>query len=253
VEARIKNIEMEGAKVVIVNGTYDDCVTQIANDAKENNWVVISDTAYDGYTEIPKYIMAGYTGVFRELDGIINMPDKTEIDFVFMQTGVGGFTGAGMWYYSNKYGNKRPKLISVEPTQSDCFLESIRFGNGNIKPTRGNQQSIMAGLNCGVPSIISWPIIRDAADLFISITDIYAEMAIRQFYYPVNGDKRIISCESGAAGMAGFIAMFLDEKLSHARKEINLNDKSRVLIINTEGDTDPANFKTIVNKGPLYY
>jgi len=251
VEARVKHIEVEGAKVVVVkNGTYDDCVTQIAKDALgKDDWTVISDTAYEGYTEIPKYIMAGYSGVFKELEDSLNTPEVPQLDYVFMQTGVGGFTGAGMWYYNNRYGAKRPKLISVEPTESDCFLESICFGNGEARPTRGNQQSIMAGLNCGVPSTMSWPIIRDTADLFIAVADCFAEVAIRRLYYPVNGDPRIISCESGAGGMAGLMGLFMDNNLSFAREKLGFNKDSRILIINTEGDTDPVNFKKIINIG----
>jgi len=253
VEARIKNIENEGARVVVVkNGTYDDCVSQIAKDVKgKKDWVLISDTACEGYTLIPKYIMAGYSTVFKELEDTINPPDSPQIDYVFLQTGAGGFCGAGMWYYNYRYGSNRPVLISVEPTEADCFLESICYGNGNPLPTKRNQKTIMAGLNCGTPSLTSWPIIRDTADLFISIADCYAEIAIRRFYYPENGDPSIISCESGAGGMAGLMALFMDKNLEYARQKLQFNKNSKILVINTEGDTDPVNFKKIIDKGPL--
>lgn len=238
VRSRIESIENEGAKVVLVDGTYDDCVKKTEKDAQENGWHVISDTAYEGYMEIPNYIMAGYTTIFREIE--------VNVDFVFLQTGVGGLTAAATWFYVNKYKENRPVLICVEPTESDCFFESIRFGKGNPIATRGNQESIMAGLNCGIPSPLAWPIIKDGVDFFMTVSDDYAEKAMRQYYYPVQNDPKIISGESGASGLAGLLACINEEKFGEARKKLGITSDSRILLINTEGDTDPVNFDRII-------
>ncbi len=239
---RIENIEKEGAKVILVKGTFDDCVKQNDHDAKLNKWQVISDTAYEGYMEIPNFIMAGYSTIFKELD------EKLQFDYVFLQAGVGGLAAAGAWYFTNKFKDNRPKLICVEPTESDCFLESIINGNGNPITTKGNQESIMAGLNCGTPSALAWPYMKDSVDLFIAISDNYAEKAMQKYYYSNESDNRIISGESGASGLAGLIALLEDKNLKKATDIIGININSRILIINTEGDTDPINFKNVIER-----
>lgn len=239
--SRIENIESENGEVVLVPGTFDDCVEKCARDAETNGWQAVSDTAYPGYMELPKYIMLGYTTIFRELEDSLNPPGEPRIDFVLLPAGVGGLAAAGTSYYVRRYEEKRPKLISVEPSDCDCFLESIKYGSGESLPTRGKQESIMAGLNCGIPSPIAWPIIRDGMHLFIGITDNYAEDAMRVYY-----KEKIISGESGASGLAGLLALFRDPELKQAKEKIGLNKNARVLLINTEGDTDPVNYKRIV-------
>jgi diaminopropionate ammonia-lyase len=184
----------------------------------------------------------GYTTLFRELEGSLNPPEGPRIDFVLLPAGVGGLAAAGTSYYVRRYGEKRPKLICVEPSDCDCFLESVKYGSGEPLPTRGKKESIMAGLNCGIPSPIAWPIIRDGMHLFIGITDNYAEDAMRAYY-----KEKITSGESGASGLAGLLALIRDPELKQAREKIALNKNARILLINTEGDTDPVNYKKIIS------
>lgn len=240
--SRIDNIESEGAEVVLVPGTFDDCVDRCAADAEKNNWQAVSDTAYPGYMEIPKYIMLGYTSIFREMEAVIDRDNKPGIDFVFLPAGVGGLAAAGTSYYVRRYGEKRPGLICVEPSDCDCFLESVKYGSGEPLPTRGKQESIMAGLNCGIPSPVAWPIIRDGMELFIAVTDNYAEEAMRAYY-----KENITAGESGASGLAGLLALIRDHDLKEAKKKVGLNKDSRILLINTEGDTDPVNYRKIIH------
>jgi len=240
-QSRIDNIESENAEVVLVPGTFDDCVEKCAEDAGKNNWQAVSDTAYPGYMEIPKYIMLGYTSIFREMEETINKKDRPGIDFVFLPAGVGGLAAAGTSYYVQRYGEKKPKLICVEPSDCDCFLESVKYGSGEPLPTRGKQESIMAGLNCGIPSPVAWPIIRDGMELFIAVTDNYARDAMRVYY-----KENITSGESGASGLAGLLALIDDENLKEAKETVGLNKDSRILLINTEGDTDPVNYRRII-------
>jgi diaminopropionate ammonia-lyase len=226
---------------VLVPGTFDDCVQRCAAEAKKNGWQAISDTAYPGYMEIPTFIMLGYTTIFREMEDSLHKKESPGVDAVLLPAGVGGLAAAGVGYYVRRYGEKRPTLVCVEPSDCDCFLESARYGKGKPLPTRGKQRSIMAGLNCGIPSPVAWPIIRDGMHLFIAVPDHYAEEAMR-----VYSRENIVSGESGASGLAGLLALMRDPLLLEARKKTGLGKNSRVLLINTEGDTDPVNYKRIV-------
>jgi len=240
-QARIDHITKENAEVVLVPGTFDDCVSRCATDAEINGWQVIGDTAYAGYMEIPQYIILGYSTLFRELESSINKPGKADVDFVFLPAGVGGVASAGTSYYTLRYGKNRPKIVCVEPEESDCFLESIKHGNGDPLFTQGNQMSIMAGLNCGMPSLIAWPIMRDATELFIGVSDPWAEEAMRAYYR-----EGVTSGESGAAALAGLIALMTADEMAPARAKLGIGKDSRVFVLNTEGDTDPVNYRKVV-------
>jgi diaminopropionate ammonia-lyase len=246
VAARVENIRGEGAEVVLVPGTFDLCVERCAADAAKNGWQAISDTAYPGYREIPGWILLGYTSIFAELAGVLHGPMKVGIDLAILPAGVGGLAAAAAFYYSRHYGPRRPYLVCVEPVSSDCFLESVRFGKGEPLPTKGKQTSIMAGLNCGVPSPLAWPIVRDAYPFFLAVGDPYAEQAMRRYHQPLKGDPQIISGESGSSGLAALLALTTSPKLAEVRARLPLGKGSRVLLINTEGDTDPENFKRVV-------
>ncbi|MCP5103965.1 MAG: diaminopropionate ammonia-lyase [bacterium] len=243
VPSRIENIETENGEVVLVPGTFDDCVEKCALDAETNGWQAISDTAYPGYMEIPKYIMLGYTTLFRELEDSLNLLEGPGVDVVILPAGVGGLAAAGTSYYVRRYGGKRPVLVCVEPSDCDCFLESVQYGNGEPLPTRGMQESMMAGLNCGIPSPIAWPVIRDGMHLFLAVTDNYVEDAMWSYYR-----EGVTAGESGASGLAGLMALFRDSELGEARDRVSLDSDSRILLINTEGDTDPINYKRIISK-----
>lgn len=246
VPARVENIRALGAEVTVIDGTYDEAVRMIARDADAYGWQVISDTAYAGYMTVPWWIMAGYTTMFREMAPMIHPEDAPGVDIVIMQVGVGSFAAAGMWYYADRYGAKRPRLISVEPVEAACFLESIE--KGDITTAAGSFRTIMAGLNCGTPSHLAWPIIRDGMDLFLAIPDEYAVRAMRRYYYPYADDPHIVSGESGAAGLAALTALCEDKHLAEAKEKLGLGPDSRILLFNTEGATDPEHFKKIIQK-----
>jgi len=244
VPARIDNIRDQGAEVVVVDGDYDEAVRRAAADTELNGWHLISDTSYPGYTKIPWWIMAGYTTMFHEIDDALKKDDGAGFTDIFFQTGVGSFAGAAAWYY--RRAGRSPRLISVEPIAADCFFESIIHGNGESRSARGDQRTVMAGLNCATPSIIAWPLVRDTFDMFLAISDSQSCRAMKQYYYPVEGDPQIISGESGAAGLAALLALAQEDELAPAREDVGLGADSRILLFNTEGDTDPDNFKRIV-------
>jgi diaminopropionate ammonia-lyase len=239
-KTRIDNIRAEGAKAVLVDGTFDDCVRMCAEDAQKFGWQTIADTAYSGYMDIPKYIVLGYSTLFREMEESIHTPEKPIVDYVFLQAGVGGLAAAGASYYVKRYGKNYPHLICVEPTDSACYISSIKKGDGEPHQAEGKLESIMAGLNCGIPSLIAWPVIKETYDLFLSVSDNHAQTAMREFYR-----ENIISGESGSAGLAGLLALISEHNLKDVHEKLGIGMDSRVLFINTEGDTDPENYKKI--------
>jgi len=235
--ARIAHIEEEGAQVRLVAGTFDDCVNACASAAAEHGWQVIADTAYPGYMEIPGFIMAGYSTIFDEIAEQLVAP----VDAIVLPVGVGGLAAACTAYHVLDCEGRRPKLISIEPVESACFLESIEAGDGEPHAAAGNRRSVMAGLNCGVPSLLAWPVIRDAMDLFLAIEDEYAEQAMRIYH-----GFGVESGESGASTLAGLIALLRVPELAAARETLGLGPDSRVLLINTEGATDPENYARVI-------
>lgn len=242
-QSRIEAIRDEGAIVTVFNGNYDETCQHALKESIRNGWELVQDTAYEGYEEIPALIMAGYTSMFRELENSLNPAPAPRVDIVFLQAGVGSFAASAAWYYQNRYGTRRPKIVIVEPTESDGILESFR--QGIRSEPRGNQKTVMAGLNCGIPSVSAWEIIRNAADAVIAVDDRDAMDAMKMLYSNEGG--RIISGESGAAGLAGLLRLSGDPALRPVRKHIGLNKESRILLFNTEGDTDPENYRDIIN------
>ncbi|MFH1700875.1 MAG: diaminopropionate ammonia-lyase [Candidatus Zixiibacteriota bacterium] len=251
VPARIQNIESENARVIIVDGEYDDAVKASARTAKENGWIVISDTAYENYMQIPSDIMAGYQTMFKEIESQLELRNYNipGIDLVVLQGGVGSFAASAAWYFCNRYPQKKSKLIIVEPTEAACLMASAKSPDGTLTVFEGSFKTIMAGLNCGTPSITAWPILKQTVDAFIAISDDYAREAMRKYYFPLKGDLQIISGESGASGLAGLLAIMKSPKLKNLKQLLALDNNSRVLIFNTEGDTDPINFNRIVRTG----
>ncbi len=241
VPARIENIRREGARVVVVDGTYDDCVRRCAIEAGTNGWQTISDTSWTGYERIPSWIMAGYLTLFREIEAALAPTDR--IDLVVVQGGVGALAGATAWYFHKLWLLPRPKLVSAEPTQAACLLESIASPAGDPILSAGRQDSIMAGLNCGMPSPVAWPLIKQGFNQFLSVSDESCVKAMRTYHDGQNGDPRIISGESGAAGMAAMLELMQESALAGAYSDLGLGPDTNVLLLNTEGDTDSDSFQ----------
>lgn len=240
VASRVENIEMEGARVVKIDGTYDETVAAMAEQAGANGWQIISDMSWAGYEEIPRWIMAGYTTLFEEIDK--SLGPKENLDLAVIPAGCGALAGTAAWHYNRTLGTSRPGLLAVEPADADCIMASIASKNGSICSLRGGQHSIMAGLNCGTPSPVAWPLIKSGFDFFLTIPDRAAVAAMRTYGRPLGEDEAIISGESGAAGLAALTTLMTSESMLAARERVGLNSESSVLLLNTEGDTDPEHY-----------
>jgi len=237
-------IKKEGTKVEQVNGDYDETVVYAEERSKINGWELVQDTAWKNYEEIPAQIMAGYLTLFKEIEDSLHLPLQAKIDIVFLQAGVGSFAGSGIFYYLEKYAANRPKIVIVEPKEADAVLSS--FKKGEIITSKGNGTTIMAGLNCGTPSLGAWNLLKNGTDVSIKIDDKYSMQAMRELYYPIGSDKKIISGESGVGGFAGFIAIMKDDEFSSLQKDLNINQNTNILFISTEGATDINMFNHIV-------
>jgi len=242
---RINAIEKEGAKVVQINGNYDKACQRAKNEAEHNNWHLIQDTAWKGYMETPALIMSGYLTLFRELEENLHTSLEPNIDLVFLQAGVGSMAAAGIYYYINKYGVKKPKIIIVEPEEADGILHS--FKKNKISTSQGNSNTIMAGLNCETPSLGAWDLLKNGTDYCLKVSDKYAKKAVLDLYFPIGSDKRIISGESGAAGFAGFITLMIENEFKVIKETLGINEKTNILFISTEGNTDDQVFNKIIN------
>lgn len=239
-DARVKAIEDLGATVICVSGNYDDSVRRAAKDAEENRWQVISDTSYEGYSEVPSQIMQGYTAMLSELPQQMNRAIPTH---VFVQAGVGGLAAAVCAYYWLTCGPERPRLVIVEPDDAPCLFESAKAGT--LVPIRGNLDTIMAGLACGEASPIAWEILSKGAFAFAKIPDWAAEDAMRKLASPAKDDTPLVAGESAAAGIAAVGLARRDAGLSDM---LQLDGNATVLVFGTEGDTDPQSYCRIVGR-----
>jgi diaminopropionate ammonia-lyase len=213
--ARRALIQGEGARVHVIEGSYDDAVRACAAESAACGWQVVADTGYDGYLKIPRWVVEGYGTLFAEYaEQEVEPPDV-----VFVQGGVGGLLCAAIRHFSSG-----PKIVSVEPLDADCLRESIASPDGEPRTAKGSQNSIMHGLNCGEVSLTAWPEIRRGADLFLAIEDELATEAM-ELLAPMD------SGESGAAGVAGLIAVCREPSL---RGELGIGPQTRVFAINTE-------------------
>ncbi|MGW8426724.1 diaminopropionate ammonia-lyase [Peribacillus simplex] len=248
-EIRLNNIIKEGAEASITDLNYDDAVRLANKYADEHNGVLIQDSAWEGYEEIPTWIMQGYVTLVDEAFDQIKANGKDMPTHVFLQAGVGSFAGTVQGYLASKFGKERPTTIIVEPNDAACIYKSAEANDGKPHAVTGFMPTIMAGLACGEPSTVGWKVLRDYSDMYISCPDYVAARAMRILGHPLKGDPKVISGESGAVGL-GILSLILDEKcLKEIAEILNINKDSKILIISTEGDTDPDNYRKVVWDG----
>jgi diaminopropionate ammonia-lyase len=249
VRIRLENIKKEGAKAAILDMNYDDAVRFAEKYASERNGVIIQDTAWKGYTDIPMWIMQGYASLLDEVVEQLDTLNETMPTHVFLQAGVGSFAGAIQGYLTALMGQKRPITVIVEPKTAACLYKSVGSGNRGPDAVKGDMPTIMAGLACGEPNIIGWDILRDYADAFITCQDFVAARGMRILASPIAHDPQITAGASGAVGLGAATLILQKNELLEIRSRLGLNQNSRVLVINTEGDTDPELYRKIVWDG----
>lgn len=243
---RLDNIREEGAEVTIEDLNYDDCVRLAAKQALETpHGVIVQDTAWEGYYDIPSWIMQGYGTMAIESDEQLG----SRPTHIFVQAGVGSLAGAVTGYFVNRYKDNPPQIIVVETYDAACLYKGALAGDGNIRIVGGEMPSIMAGLNCGEPNIIAWDILKNHVRCFLSADDSVARRGMRMLGNPVKGDDQIISGESGAASFGALATIMLNDHYQALRENLNLNKNSKVLCFSTEGNTDPERYSRIVWEG----
>lgn len=249
-QTRLENIAKEGAQVDIQEMNYDDCVRLAAKEADETpRGVIVQDTAWDGYEEIPAWIMQGYGTMAMEAGEQLKAQGCECPTHIFVQAGVGSLAGAVVGYFANLYADNPPTFVVVEAEAAACLYKGAAAGDGNIRIVDGDMPTIMAGLACGEPNTISWDILKNHVKVFIAAPDWVAANGMRMLAAPIKGDAPVTSGESGAAPFGALAAMTTLDEYGQLKKEIGLDETSRVLLFSTEGDTDPDRYKNIVWKG----
>lgn len=248
-KARIDAIASYGAEVRIVDGTYDDAVRQVTLDAEKNGWQVISDTSWEGYQDVPRWVMQGYTTMLNEAQEQLAAQGIVKPTHVFAQAGVGALAASVIGFYNQLFGANDPVSVVVEPDKAACLFKSAQIGDGRPHSFAGDLDTIMAGLACGDPSPLAWDILRDCADMFLSCPDYVAARGMRMYGVPLRGDPFIVSGESGAVTLGALSFIMERPELKDVREKLQLDRNSHVLLINSEGNTDPNHFRRVVWDG----
>jgi diaminopropionate ammonia-lyase len=237
-EGREKAMQELGATVVRIAGDYDDSVRLAREEADANNWFVVSDTSWSGYSQPPKDVMSGYGVMIHEITQQID----TAPTHVFVQGGVGGLAAGVAAGLRQHWSDNTPRFIVVEPELADCLFQSAQ--NQQQTAVQIEQETIMAGLSCGEPSPLAWDILEEEVSDYLTIPDSIVAPTMRLCARPLENDPAITAGESAVAGLAAFIAAVRDPAL---KTKIGLNSKSRVLFIGSEGATDPEIYDQLVN------
>lgn len=249
-QTRLNNILKEGAKATIEEENYDECVRMAnAMAEKTENGVMVQDTAWDGYEEIPAWIMQGYGTMANEADDQLHEAGCERPTHVFIQAGVGSLAGAVQGFFANRYPENPPKVVVVEAAPAACLYKGACAKDGAIRIVDGDMVTIMAGLACGEPNTISWDILKNHVDTFIATPDWVAAKGMRMLAAPFKGDQPVTSGESGAAPFGTLACIMTMDEYKPLREHLGLDENSKVLLFSTEGDTDPDRYKSIVWDG----
>ena len=238
-EARADVMRNLGADVIRVKGNYDASLKECIKQSKMHGWEIIQDVAWEGYEEVPKLTMAGYSVMIKEIS---NQTDQY-ITHVFLQAGVGGMASGAIAGIA-KYFKRVPKIIIVEPKSADCVLQSINAGE--MKKIDIKQESIMGGMSCGEVSLVPWRILKHTVNNCISITDENVAKTIAMLKQKYFSDETIIGGECATPGIISLIAASEDKKI---KDKLELNEKSNILLMGCEGDADEKLYKKLLNEG----
>ncbi|MDO4679518.1 MAG: diaminopropionate ammonia-lyase [Eubacteriales bacterium] len=249
-KTRFDNIAKEGATVTIEECNYDDCVRMAAAEAaKTEHGIIVQDTAWDGYEEIPAWIMQGYGTLVREADEQLKADGIERPTHVFVQAGVGSLAGAVVGYFAHKYKDNPPVMAVCEASAADCLYRSAAEKTGNLVNVTGDLETIMAGLACGEGNTIGWDILKNHVTVFASCPDWMSAKATRIYANPLENDPHIVSGESGSVPLGFAFTALHDADAKDLKEALKLDENSTILVISTEGDTDPVRYREIVWDG----
>lgn len=246
---RLENIRRLGAEASITNVNYDDTVRLARAYAAEHKGIVVQDTSWEGYDEVPLHIMQGYTTMGSEIVEQLEAYGNIKPTHVFLQAGVGAMAGAMAGFIADYYKEQRPLITIVEPNQADCLYRTALANDGQLHAVGGALDSIMAGLCCGEPCSLGWRQLAAYADNFVAMPDRAAALGMRVLGSPMGNDAAVVAGESGAAGFGLAMAALWEQDLAELKRSLQLDAKSVILCISTEGATDVANYRRIMWEG----
>ncbi len=248
-QTRLNNIARENATVTIEDLNYDECVRMAAKEAENTeHGVIIQDTAWEGYEEIPTWIMQGYGTLALEADRQL-AEDGCRPTHIFIQAGVGSLAGAVIGFFANRFKENPPVMVVCEANAADCLYRSAMQKDGSRVDVTGDMFTIMAGLACGEANTVSWDILRNHADAFVSCPDWVSANGTRIYAAPLKGDPQVISGESGSVTMGLVHALMTKPEYKDLKDALKLDENSEVLLVSSEGDTDPDRFREITWEG----
>lgn len=227
-----------GATVTRMDGNYDDSVKEVAEKANKEGWIIVSDNSYEGYMEIPKDVMLGYSVMMQE---IVEQLEGDIPTHVFIQGGCGGLASTVCGYFWDVWGGLRPRMVIVEPEQANCL--QLSAVNKTLTVVDGKLETYMAGLACGEVSLLAWEILEAGTDDFMTINESLIPKSMKMLAEGLGNDPKIEAGESAVAGVAGLMATLND---ANARARLGLTERSRVLVIGTEGATDPELYHALI-------
>jgi len=244
-ELSAERIRGLGAECVITDVNYDDTVRLASQQADHHGWMLVQDTAWEGYEKIPTWIAQGYMTMADEAIEQAGAMGQTP-SHVILQAGVGSMAGGVLGYLADKLDPKTFTSIVVEPAEADCVFRSGTSANGEMVNVTGDLHTVMAGLACGEPSTVTWPILKDCSTFFASVDDSVTATGMRVLGNPLHGDPRVISGESGAVSLGLLYKVCRDGSQEALRQQLGLDAESVVMIFSTEGDTNPVRYRSIV-------
>lgn len=245
---RLENIRKEGADAEITDMNYDDTVRYASREADKNGWILMQDTSWTGYEELPGFIIQGYMTMSHETHRQLS----TKPTHIFIQAGVGSLASSVCGYFKALYGKDCPKLIVVEAQKADCLYQSFLHNSPQPTCVTGDLNTIMAGLACGEPCSIGLSVLDACADAFISAPDYISANGMRLLGNPAGNDSRIISGESGAVCAGVVYELYRNPSYQSFLTQLELDAHSSVLCFSTEGATDLANYRKITWEGAYH-
>ncbi len=247
-QERVDKIRAHGAFCEVTEMNYDDTVRFCNDLAEKNGYVMVQDTSWEGYEDLPRWIMQGYMTMAYEAYLKLKEQNKKPTH-IFLQAGVGSLASAVTGFFSSVYPDDKPVITIVEPDKAACLYKTAKADDGELHPVTGEMNTIMAGLACGEPVTIGWGVLHANCENFLSVPDATAAHGMRVLGNPLKGDERIISGESGAATAGAVSKIMKLEELKEMKEKLKLDENSVVLCFSTEGDTYFDHYRDVVWNG----